>query len=149
MPGRTVAPGANPSIRMPSGAAPIPSRTNMPGPGRLAPPKPLGAPGSLPAPRIGVATTAPLPKTGAAGAGKPMVTSRIEELGKLATVTLYDQIAVLPPSANGRIVATTTVRPGVTLVMSQVTRAVDTPLGPRAFRMEDALIHEAILNPTT
>jgi hypothetical protein len=146
VPNRTVAPGANPSIRMPGAAAPIPSRTNMPGPGRLAPPKPLGAPGSLPAPRIGVATTAPLPKT---GAGKPLVTSRIEELGKLATVALYDQIAVLPPSANGRIVATTTVRPGVTLVMSQVTRAIDSPLGPRAFRMEEAVIFEAVLNPTS
>jgi hypothetical protein len=120
----------------------------MPGPGRLAPPKPLGAPGSpgsLPSARIGVLTNAPTPRI-APGTGKPLVTSRIEELGKLATITLYDHIAILPPSANGRIVATTTVRPGVTLVMSQVTRAIDSPLGPRAFRMEDAAIHEAIIN---
>jgi len=119
----------------------------MPGPGRLAPPNPL-APGALPGGRIGVVTNAALPKTGAPGAGKPLITSRIDELTKLATVALYDQLAILPPSANGRIVATTTVRPGVTLVMSQVTRAVDLPLGPRAFRMEDQLIHEAILNPS-
>jgi hypothetical protein len=77
------------------------------------------------------------------------VTSRIEELSKLATVALYDQIAILPPNATGRIVATTTVRPGVTLVMSQVTRAVDVPLGPRAFRMEAAQILEAVLGPNT
>lgn len=161
-PGSTVAPGRNPAlggaprpgvptIRMPGAppAAGARTATTMPAAaGRLAPPKPLGLPGA-PGGRIGVVTGAVgLPKTLApAGSGKPLVTSRIEELSKLATIALYDQIAILPPNATGRIVATTTVRPGVTLVMSQITRAVDMPLGPRAFRMEDAQIHEAILGP--
>lgn len=164
-PGSTVAPTRNPAlggavrpgmpnIRMP-GAAPavgVRAATTMPAAaGRLAPPKPLGLPGA-PGGRIGVVTGAiGLPKTlsPAGGTGKPLVTSRIEELSKLATVALYDQIAILPPNATGRIVATTTVRPGVTLVMSQVTRAVDVPLGPRAFRMEEAQILEAILGPNS
>lgn len=164
-PGSTVAPNRNPAlsgaprpgmptIRMP-GAAPtvgVRGATTMPAAaGRLAPPKPLGLPGA-PGGRIGVVTGAVgLPKTLAPGGsgGKPLVTSRIEELSKLATIALYDQIAILPPNATGRIVATTTVRPGVTLVMAQITRAVDVPLGPRAFRMEEAQIHEAILGPST
>lgn len=162
-PGSTVAPGRNPAlggtpgmrpasptIRMP-GAAPggrpaMP--TTMPGAGRLAPPRPLGAPG-LPSGRIGLAPGAvTLPKTLMPGSGKSLVTSRIDELSKLATIALYDQIAVLPQNANGRIVATTTVRPGVTLVILQVNRAVDVPMGPRAFRMEEAVIQDSVIAPT-
>jgi hypothetical protein len=82
------------------------------------------------------------------GSGKSLVTSRIDELSKLATIALYDQIAVLPQNANGRIVATTTVRPGVTLVILQVNRAVDVPMGPRAFRMEEAVIQDSVIAPT-
>ena len=165
-PGSTVAPNRNPAlagaprpgmptIRMPGAAPTVGVRTTattMPAAaGRLAPPKPLGLPGA-PGGRIGVVTgVVGLPKTlsPSGGSGKPLVTSRIEELSKLATVALYDQIAILPPNATGRIVATTTVRPGVTLVMSQITRAVDVPLGPRAFRMEEAQILEAVLGPNT
>jgi hypothetical protein len=142
-----------PNIRMP-GAAPkvgVRTATTMPAAsGRLAHPKPLGLPGASGG-RIGVVTGAiGLPKVSpAGGTGRPLVSSRIEELSKLATVALYDQIAILPPNATGRVVATTTVRPGVTLVMSQITRAIDVPLGPRAFRVEDAQIFEAILGPNT
>lgn len=163
--GSTVAPGRNPAfagvagarpgvpnIRMPGAAAPVAARpgspTTMPGPAsRLAPPRPLGS-ANIPGARIGLAPgSVTLPKSLLPGSGKSLVTSRIEELSKFATVALYDQIAILPPSANGRIVATTTVRPGVTLVILQVTRPIDMPLGPRAFRMEDAIIHETIIAP--
>ena len=123
--------------------------TTMPGAGRLAPPRPLGAPG-LPAGRIGLAPGAvTLPKALMPGSGKSLVTSRIDELSKLATIAIYDQIAVLPQSANGRIIATTTVRPGVTLMILQVTRAVDVPMGPRAFRMEEAVIQDTIIGPAS
>ena len=120
----------------------------MPGPAsRLAPPRPLGS-ANIPGARIGLAPgSVTLPKSLLPGSGKSLVTSRIEELSKLATVALYDQIAILPPSANGRIVATTTVRPGVTLVILQVTRPIDMPLGPRAFRMEESVIQDTIIAP--
>ena len=114
---------------------------------RLGAPKPLGSATMLGG-RIGITQAAiALPRGVGAAAGVSLVTSQIAQLAKLATIALYDQIAILPPNANGRIVATTTVRPGVTLMIMQVTRAVDMPTGPRAFRMEESLIIDTIIGP--